>query len=108
MKAFEGSNPSISAISCVILLDIFMSRKIRISKDEIVADSIFLAIAALVTFLLIFFFDIHHSFYKWPFELKFIFHNIKPYIVFMIIGTSVGFLLIKALLYAFEREEHLR
>jgi hypothetical protein len=84
-----------------------MRKKFKISQDEIFADIIFFCIAGFITFCLVFFFDIHPSFYNWPFALKFIFVNPNPYFVLVPIGTIVGFLLIKLLLYAFKREEHL-
>jgi len=62
------------------LIIIFMRRhlkKIRksiITKEEIIADAIFLFISAFISFLLVFFFDIHQSFYEWPIVLNKEFH----------------------------------
>jgi len=79
-------------------------RKSIITKEELIADAIFLFIAGFVSFLLIFIFDIHHSFYEWPFEWKFIFNTPEPYIFFMFFGTIVGFFLIKLFLFGVKEE----
>ncbi len=82
-------------------------RKSIITKEELIADIIFLAISAFVSFLFIFLFDIHHSFYEWPMTLKFIFKTQAPYMLFTPIGTIVGFILIKLLLLGLKEEEKL-
>lgn len=79
-------------------------RKSIITKEELIADSIFLFISAFVSFLMVFLFDIHHSFYEWPITLKFIFKTYHPYILFIFIGTIVGFLIIKLFLVGIKEE----
>lgn len=81
-------------------------RKSKITKEEVIADSIFMLIPALISFLAIFLFDIHHSFYSWPFEMKFIFGTPYPYMIFVPIGTIAGFFLIKLFLFGVEEEKH--
>lgn len=81
--------------------------KSKITKEEIFADIVFFCVSGLITFLLIFFFDIHHSFYSWPFSLEFIFSTLKPYFVLVPIGTIIGFLIIKLLFYALKKEKYL-
>ncbi|MFQ6010104.1 MAG: hypothetical protein ACE5J7_03235 [Candidatus Aenigmatarchaeota archaeon] len=80
-------------------------RKSHITREELVADAIFLFISAFVSFLFVFLFDIHHSFYEWPFTLKFIFKTYHPYVLFTFIGTIIGFFIIKLLLIGIKKEE---
>lgn len=77
----------------------------KVTKEEIIADAIFLSISAIISFLIVFLFDIHHSFYEWPFSLKFIFKTYKPYLLFTFVGTIVGFFLIKLFLLGIQEEE---
>lgn len=79
-------------------------RKKKISKGEIIADLIFLAIPAIITAIVVFLFDIHHSFYNWPMELKFIFKTAYPYLIFIPIGAIVGFFLLKLIAFGFKEE----
>lgn len=44
-------------------------RKSIITREELIADAVFLLVPALLSFLVTFSFDIHHSFYEWPFSL---------------------------------------
>ena len=83
-------------------------RKIPITKEELIGDTIFLLISAFVSFLIVFLFDIHHSFYTWPIKLKFIFKTPDPYLVFVPIGTIIGFIIIKLILFGFKEEEKTR
>ncbi len=80
-------------------------RKSKIMKEELIADAIFLFIPAMLSFLFVFFFDIHHSFYEWPFTLKFIFDTTFPYIIFTFAGAIIGFFMIKLFLYGLKEEE---
>lgn len=80
-------------------------RKSKITKEELVADAIFLAIPAVLTFLIVFLFDIHHSFYEWPIRITFIFHTPYPYMLFTPFGMLFGFFVIKILLFGFKEEE---
>jgi lysylphosphatidylglycerol synthetase-like protein (DUF2156 family) len=80
-------------------------RKSIVTKEEIIADAVFLFIPALVSFLIVFFFDVHHSFYEWPMTLKFIFNSPYPYVLFVTIGTILGFFMIKLLLFGIREEE---
>jgi len=79
-------------------------RKSKITKEEIIGDLIFVLVSAIVSFLIVFLFDVHHSFYKWPFQLKFIFKTIYPYLVFVPAGTIIGFFLIKLFLFGIKEE----
>ena len=79
-------------------------RRGKISKEEIIADAIFILIAAFISLIVTFLFDIHHSFYEWPFQSSFIFDSIYPYIIFTLAGTILGFFMIKLFLLG-EKEE---
>ena len=79
-------------------------RKSHITREELIADAIFLFIPALVSFLAVFLFDIHHTFYEWPMRLTFIFGSPYPYLLFVPAGMLLGFFLIKLLLLGFEEE----
>jgi len=76
-----------------------------ITKEEIIADVIFLSVSAFVSFLIVFLFDIHRTFYEWPMTLKFIFKTPHPYFLFVPIGTIIGFFIIKLILLGFKEEE---
>jgi lysylphosphatidylglycerol synthetase-like protein (DUF2156 family) len=79
-------------------------RKSKITFEEIVDDIIFLFIAFFLSFVFIFIFDIHHSFYeKNFFPLKFIFENRTPYVIGTLLGGIIGFFLIKLFLFALHR-----
>ncbi|RLJ10284.1 MAG: hypothetical protein DRP15_00410 [Candidatus Aenigmatarchaeota archaeon] len=80
-------------------------RKSRVTKEEVIADAIFLFVSAFVSLIVVFLFDIHHSFYEWPFTLKFIFKRPEPYLFFTPIGMLVGFFIIKLLLIGIKEEE---
>ena len=80
-------------------------RKSRITREELIADAVFLFISGFVSFLIVFLFDIHHSFYEWPIVLKFIFKTPYPYYLFVAAGTFIGFFLIKMLLFGIKEEE---
>ena len=80
-------------------------RKTEITKNEIAADIIFFCISAFLSFIFVFFFDIHHSFYEWPPNLKFIFGSPKPYLFLVPLGTIIGFIVIKLLLLGYRKEE---
>ena len=79
-------------------------RKSRITREELIADAVFLSVPALLSFFLTLFFDIHQSFYEWPFSLKFIFRSPFPYLIFITIGTITGFFIIKLLLFGISEE----
>jgi len=83
-------------------------RKSIITKEELIADIIFLFISAVVSFIITFLFDIHHSFYEWPIRLKFIFSNYYPYLLFIPIGTIIIFIIIKVFLCGVKEEEKLK
>ena len=76
----------------------------RVSRDELLGDSAFIAVSAIISFLVVFLFDIHHSFYSWPIKIQFIFNNPLPYFLFIPLGVIIGFLLIKLLLYGVKKE----
>jgi len=76
-------------------------RKSVITREELIADVIFLFISSFISFALVFLFDVHHSFYERPiYPFKFIFKTHHPYLLFISLGTIVGFLLIKLFLFA--------
>jgi hypothetical protein len=76
-----------------------------VTREELIADVIFLAVSSLISFLVVFLFDIHHSFYGWPMALEFIFKNPYPYLMFVPLGAMIGFVIIKLLLFGFMEEE---
>ncbi len=76
-----------------------------ITKGELLADLIFLFISALISFLVIFLFDIHRSFYEWPIKISFIFQTPGPYLLFTFIGTILGFFIIKLFLLGMKEEK---
>ena len=84
-------------------------KKIRgktiITKREIIADLIFLAIPAFISFIIIFLFDIHRSFYEWPIKLTFLFKTPGPYLFFGFFGTILGFFIIKLFLLGMKEEK---
>ena len=79
----------------------------KITKNELVADTLFIAISGFVSFALVFIFDIHHSFYPGNSILapKFIFTNYTPYIIGILLGSLAGFFVLKILVYGFMLEE---
>jgi hypothetical protein len=79
-------------------------RKTEVTKDELRGDVIFIAISALVSFLVVLFFDLHHGFYDWPLEMVFIFDSPMPYLMFIGIGTVIGFFILKLLVYGLKEE----
>ena len=79
-------------------------RKAKITSEEITDDLIFLFIAAFLSIVAVFIFDIHHSFYEEDiFPLKFIFKNYTPYLIGGLLGGVIGFFLIKLFLFALHR-----
>ena len=76
-----------------------------VTKEEIIADLIFMATSAIVSLMITFLFDIHRSFYDWPIKFKFIFKTPYPYLVFVPIGTIIGFLIIKLILFGLKEED---
>ncbi|NOX71419.1 MAG: hypothetical protein GXO64_01845 [Candidatus Micrarchaeota archaeon] len=81
-------------------------RKSRVKKDEIVADIIFLLISFVASFMVVFLFDVHHSFYEWPIlPLKYIFKTSEPYFYLVPLGTIVLFILIKLFIYGIQEDE---
>lgn len=80
-------------------------RKSSITEEEIVADSIFAFVPMFISALIVFLFDIHHSFYSWPMKLDFIFNTPYPYLIFIPVGTIVGFFIIKLIIFGMREEE---
>lgn len=81
-------------------------RKSRVTREEFLGDLVFLVIGFVVSFIGVFLFDTHHSFYEEPwFPLKFIFTTTTPYIVGTLVGGVVIFLLIKLFLFGVHEEE---
>ena len=80
-------------------------RKQKITKDEIIADIIFLLVPAFISFCIIFIFDIHHSLYGFPiFPLKFVFQTKIPYLIGIPAGALLGFFLIKVLIFGIKEQ----
>jgi Trk-type K+ transport system membrane component len=75
-----------------------------VTKREVIADLIFLAISAFISLIIIFLFDIHRSFYEWSIQLSFLFKTPGPYFFFGFIGTILGFFIIKMLLLGVKEE----
>jgi hypothetical protein len=85
-----------------------MIRRPKISKDEIIADSIYFFVGALISFIAIFIFDIHWSFYPNETILppsRHVFQTATPYYVGIPIGAVVGFFILKVLAFAFMEDE---
>ena len=76
----------------------------KINKEEIIDDLIYFSISAFVSLLLVFLFDIHHSFYQPSlFPLKFIFKSKIPYLIGGVCGGILGLFLIKVFIFALEK-----
>jgi len=86
--------------------DIRKIRREKVTRSEIVADVIFFIIPAVLSFLIIFFFDIHHSFYPGNtlFPPDRIFINYDPYWFWPLLGGVAGFFLIKLFLFGLKEE----
>ncbi len=81
-------------------------RKSPINRDELIADGIFILISFISSFVIVFLFDVHHSFYEMPIiPLKYIFKSPEPYYYFTLIGTIILFLLIKLFIYGIQEDE---
>jgi len=81
-------------------------RKSRVSREEIMADLIFFFIPALLSFLAIFFFDIHQSFYQAPYyPFNFLLNSPWIYLGGVLLGGMIGFFLIKLFLFGVKEEE---
>jgi hypothetical protein len=81
-------------------------RKSWVSREEIVADTIFFFVPAVITLLVIFFFDIHQSFYQVPYyPFKFLLNDIWIYVGGTLLGGLVGFFMIKLFLFGVKEEE---
>ncbi|MEM5797860.1 MAG: hypothetical protein QW703_01470 [Candidatus Aenigmatarchaeota archaeon] len=78
----------------------------RITKDELIADAIFITIPAILTLVGLFVFDVHRSFYPGhePFT-EFVFDSPWPYLFGGLLGGILGFWLIKLFLYGLHKEE---
>lgn len=83
-----------------------MKLKRKISKEEIIADLVFFAVAVSVSLAAIFVFDIHWSLYPGnQIFSKFVFEDKGIYIYGSIIGGIAGFFVIKLLMFGFIEEE---
>ena len=77
-------------------------------KDELEADLVFFLVPFIASLLFTFFFDVHWNFYpdRFAFPPKvFIFNSWEPYFYLPLFGGFVGFVFIKALAWAFLKEE---
>ncbi|MBI5046754.1 hypothetical protein HZC07_03410 [Candidatus Micrarchaeota archaeon] len=83
-------------------------KKLRIGKNEIIADAIFLIVAMLLSFIALFIFDIHWSFYPgntiFP-PNKYIFTDNNIFYYGTLAGGIVGFFILKLLAYGLVKEE---
>ena len=81
-------------------------RRSRITREELIADAIFILIPAILTLIGLFLFDVHRSFYPGhePFK-EFIFQSWEPYLLGGLLGGILGFWLIKLFLFALHKEE---
>ena len=85
-----------------------MIKRPKISKEEIIADLLFLLVGAIAAFIAIFIFDIHWSFYPGQTAFppsKYIFQTATPFLVGIPIGAIIGFIVLKLVFYAFMEEE---
>ena len=64
-----------------------------ISKHELIADLLYFVLSAVISFIAVFIFDIHHSFYPGNqiYPPIFIFDSLNPYILGILFGGFVGF-----------------
>ena len=85
-----------------------MLKRPKISKDELIADIVFLFVAMLVSAIAIYIFDIHWSFYPgeniFP-PSKRIFQNATSYYIGVPVGGIVGFIILKLVFFAFITEK---
>lgn len=85
-----------------------LRNKSKITKEEIVADLIFLVIPFLIVVLALFFFDIHWNFYPdgklFPPE-KYIFQDKMIYLTGGLIGAIIGFFIIKLFIFALKEDK---
>ncbi|MFH2105655.1 MAG: hypothetical protein ABII22_00195 [Candidatus Micrarchaeota archaeon] len=84
-----------------------MLKRPKISKHELIADLIFLLVSMSVTFIAIFVFDIHWSFYPQNIGkgIQSVFQSPTPYLILMPIGGIVGLFVFKLIFFAFVEEE---
>ena len=81
-------------------------RKSGVSREEVTADAVFFFIPAFLSFLAIFFFDIHQSFYQVPyFPFTFLLNDVWIYVGGVLLGGIIGFFLIKLFLFGIKEEE---
>ncbi|UCD07272.1 MAG: hypothetical protein JSW41_05630 [Candidatus Aenigmatarchaeota archaeon] len=81
-------------------------RKSVVSREEITADFVFFFIPAFLSFLAIFFFDIHQSFYQAPYyPFTFLLNDYWVYVGGVLLGGLIGFFLIKLFLFGVKEEE---
>lgn len=85
-----------------------MIKRPRISKEEIIADILYLLVAMAISGLALYIFDIHWSFYPgnsiFP-PNKHIFQEPTVYYTGIPLGGIVGFFLLKILFFAFREDE---
>ncbi|VVC03796.1 Uncharacterised protein [Candidatus Bilamarchaeum dharawalense] len=85
-----------------------MIKRPKISKEEIIADGIYLFVGALAAFIAIFIFDIHWSFYPGETILppsRHIFQTLDPYYFGIPLGAIIGFFVLKLVYFAFVEDE---
>jgi len=82
--------------------------KHSVQKDRVIADFVFLLVSFIVTEIALFIFDVHWNFYPggqlFP-PAKHIFIDSAIYVWGGLLGTIVGFFLIKLFLFGLKEEE---
>jgi len=85
-----------------------MIKRPRISKDELIADALYLIVSLFVSALALYIFDIHQSFYPGQSVLppsKYVFTTLTPFLVGVPIGGIIGFFILKIISFAFMEDE---
>ncbi len=84
-----------------------MIKRPLISKEEIIADVVYVLVGMIVSALALLIFDMHWNFYgdlNFPFEKR-VFTSMTPYYIGVPLGGIVGFFILKLLFFAFMEEE---
>jgi len=83
-------------------------RGFEITKKELIADFIFLLVAFIIAFLMLYIFDIHWSFYPgeniFP-PSKYVGLSKKVYLIGSLLGAIIGFFIIKLFLIGVKEEK---
>ena len=85
-----------------------MINRPRISREELIADALYLIVSLLVSALALYIFDIHQSFYPGQSVLppsRYVFNTVTPFLVGIPIGGIIGFFILKIVSFAFMEDE---